>query len=70
MPHCDGFNTLIKAFDEMKVGDKFLCIDAWIFNHESREANFYRKVQELCNSGFTLKEAIKPANDWVNCSSA
>ncbi len=65
MPPGDGYNSLVEAFDEMKVGDKFLCIDAWIFNHKSREAKFYRKVQELCNSGFTLEEAIKPANDWL-----
>ena len=41
----------------MKVGEKFLCINDWVVNYESKKAKYFWKVQELCNKGYSLKEA-------------
>lgn len=57
---------IIDAFSRMKVGDKFLCLNAWITNYESEEAKFYWEVQKLCNQGHNLKEGIALAKDWLN----
>lgn len=48
---------IIKAFSDMKVGEKFLCINDWVVNYESKKAKYFWKVQELCNKGYSLKEA-------------
>lgn len=56
---------IINAFSEIKVGDKFLCIDAWVIDYKSDEARFYWEVQRLCNKGETLKRAIELGNEWL-----
>lgn len=71
MPLEGGFTQKIKdgaidAFSRMKVGDKFLCLDAWVVDYKSEEAQFYWKVQELCNQGHNLQEGITLANDWLD----
>lgn len=70
MPLEGGFTQKIKdgaidAFSRMKVGDKFLCLDAWVTDYKSEEAKLYWKVQELCNEGILLQDALKLANEWI-----
>lgn len=70
MPLQGGFNERIKAgaidaFERMNVGDKFLCLDAWVTDHKSYEAKFYWHVQKLCNDGYGLQEAVKLGNEWL-----
>lgn len=55
----------IDAFSRMKVGDKFLCLSAWVRNYQSEKAKFYWEVQRLCNEGYALQEASKLANAWI-----
>lgn len=57
--------SCIEAFSTMSVGEKFLCINAWLLNMESEEAYFYRYVQRLCNQGCELDEAMSIANDLI-----
>lgn len=70
MPTEGGFTQEIKdgaicAFSSMNVGDKFLCLDAWVTNYQSEEAKFYWEVQRLCNEGHALQDASKLANQWI-----
>lgn len=70
MPLQSGFTQKIKdgtilAFEEMKVGEKFLCLDAWLFDYQCPEARFYWRVQHSINSGLTLQEATDEGNIWV-----
>lgn len=55
----------IAAFEEMKPGDKFLCVDDWIVDFKSDRAKFYWKVQEIVNQEMGLQEAVKEANIWL-----
>lgn len=70
MPLEGGFTQRIKdgaidAFSRMNIGDKFLCLDAWITSYESDEAKFYWEVQKLCNDGHSLQEASELAKEWI-----
>ena len=70
LPLEGGFTQRIKdgailAFGDMKAGEKFLCINAWVINYESDEAKLYWKVQELVNQGYTLQEAIALGNEQL-----
>lgn len=70
MPIGGGFTQSIKdgtidAFSSMNVGDKFLCINAWVVDYKSDEAKFYWEAQRLCNEGKTLSEAKDLANVWL-----
>lgn len=67
MPLRGGFderikNGTIEAFEEMEVGDKFLCADAWITDFKSKEAKYYWKVQQYINEGYSLQESSDKAN--------
>lgn len=67
MPLQGGFDERIKAgaiqaFEEMEVGDKFLCADAWIVDFQSKEAKYYWKVQQYVNEGYSLQESSDKAN--------
>lgn len=69
MPLEGGFDQRIKdgaidAFSRMKVGDKFLCLDAWVTDYTSEEAKAYWEMQRLCNEGYTLQESAKMAKEW------
>lgn len=55
----------IEAFSKMEVGDKFLCLNAWITDYKSDEAKFYWEVQRLCNESHSLKEATELGNNWL-----
>lgn len=55
----------IDAFSRMSVGDKFLCVGAWVGDYKSEEAKYYWKVQELCNQDNTLEEAQEKAKEWL-----
>lgn len=70
IPLQGGFDQRIKdgaieAFKRMNVGDKFLCLDAWVTDYKSDEAKFYWHVQKLCNDGYDLQEAVKLGNEWL-----
>lgn len=55
----------ISAFEKMRVGDKYLCVDAWITSADEDEAKFYWKVQELVNRGYKLQGAVLEGNEWL-----
>ena len=57
---------LIEAFKTMNIGDKFLCINAWVIDYESDEAKFYWELQRLCNEGLAFEEATVLANKWLD----
>lgn len=56
---------MIKAFEKMEIGRKFLCLNKWVTNYQSDEAKLYWKVQKLCNEGHTLAEASVLGNNWL-----
>jgi hypothetical protein len=55
----------IDAFSRMTIGDKFLCLSAWVTDHKSDEAKFYWKTQKLCNEGYSLAEAQEVAKEEI-----
>jgi hypothetical protein len=70
IPLKGGFTQSIKdgtilAFEKMKIGEKFLCLDAWLFDYQCPEARFYWRVQKSINNGLTLQEATDEGNIWV-----
>jgi hypothetical protein len=68
LPEEGGFNQTVKdgtirAFEKMKVGEKFLCVNDWLENYKCSRAKFYSKVQELVNQDIPLQEAAFQANE-------
>lgn len=70
LPTAYGFTQKIKdgtinAFEKLEVGTKFLCLNTWIINYESIEAQYYKKLTQLCNEENSFDEAKILADKWL-----
>lgn len=55
----------IKAFEKLEIGTKYLCVNAWILDYESVEAQYYKKLTQLCNEENSFDEAKILADKWL-----
>jgi len=70
MPVQGGYNqriydSVVEAFEEAVVGDKFLCMEAFITDVMGKEVNIIREATKLVNEGLGLNEALYKAIDNV-----
>lgn len=70
LPTAYGFTQKVKdgtitAFEKLAIGTKFLCLNTWIINYESIEAQYYKKLTQLCNEENSIDEAKILADKWL-----
>lgn len=56
---------IIKAFEEMSIGTKFLCVDDWVTDYKGDRAKGYWQIQKYINKGMKYKEAVEKANNML-----